>query len=136
MTSNRYLIYKLLGRRVKCDAKGHGKKVKSLNGIVDKVTRDIFENCVVLTVSGKSHKFDEPAAILEDGDNIVFVYGDLDEFDDSDDAFFKDVRDSAYGGSILDVLRRAPTGTKTLSFQVGPKIQEKRRQWNRRTHSS
>ena len=133
-TGNRYLIYKLLGRRVKCDPVGFGKKVKAFHGVVEKVTRDIFDNSVVVTVGGQHHAFQEPAAIFEDEDNLVFIYGELEKFDESDDALFRDVRASAYGDTVLDILRRVkPTGTKTMSFEIGPKAQvQERRAWNRR----
>ena len=130
--SNRYLIYKLLGRKVTFKPDGPARKTKPFDGVVERVTRDIFDNSVVVTVSGKSHSFKEPTAILEDEDNLVFVYGDLDGFDDSDESLFREIRSSAYADCINDILdRRAPVGMNTMRFRIGPKVAE-RRAWTRR----
>jgi len=133
LIGNRYLIYNLLNRKVQFESKGLGKRKKSFVGIVDKVTRNIFNNSVVLTVAGKRHTFKEPTAIMLDEGHLVFVYGDLYGFDDSDETLFKDVRDAAYGETVNDVIRRSvATDTKTMRFKIGPKVEE-RRSWNRKS---
>jgi hypothetical protein len=132
MTGNRYLIYKLLGREITCDPQGFGRKVKPFSGVVEKVSRDIFDNMVIMTVSGQRYSLQEPTTILEGESSLMFVYGTLEEFDDSDETLFNDIRASAYGDSVIDVVRRTPAiGTKTLSFDMGPKAQP-RKAWSRR----
>lgn len=76
MTHDRYLIYTLLGRsvEVRMPVRMGGLRLK---GVVEKVCRDIFHGEVEVTISGESHRFREPAAIVTEGDSIHFLYGDL-----------------------------------------------------------
>ena len=117
--ANRYLIYEMLRRQVKVDPKGFGKKFRGFDGVVEQVMRDVFENQVVLSVSGEPYAYDEPSLIFRHGNDIIFVYGDVDEFDDSDEALFDDVR-ASYGENIHAFINRSsPTCRKTLRFEVG-----------------
>jgi hypothetical protein len=104
--SNRYLIYKLLGRQVECDPTCLCKHHRKFSGVVESVSRDIFGDMILVTVSGRRYSFDEPSKIFEKNSSIIFVYGEVDDLDDSDDTFFKEVRDSAYGDTITDILNR------------------------------
>jgi hypothetical protein len=130
--SNRYLIYRLLRHRVKVEATGFGKQVKPFMGAVEQVTRDVFENRIVLTVSGQKYAYDEPTVIVERGNCIVFVYGDLEDFDDSDEALFRDMRASAYGENINDIISRSgPSRMRSISFEIGEQVISKPL-WGRR----
>jgi len=128
----RYLIYKMLGRNVKCIPFGFGENFQGFTGVINEVERCPFEDKVVLTVNNKKHSFNEPASILEDDGNIIFVYRDG-EFDDSDETFFSSVRQKAYAGSMRDVINNNPclSGKVLLQFEVGDLAPQKRR-WTRR----
>lgn len=131
-SSNRYLIYKLLRHHVKVEANGLGKKVKVFNGVVEKVMRDVFENQIVLTVSGKQYAYDEPAAIVQKDDCIVFLYGDIGDLEESDDELFQDMRAKAYGENVNDILQRtAPTCVRSIRFEIGEQAISKSL-WGRR----
>jgi len=44
---------------------------------VERVCRDIFGKTVEVTIDGCCYGFKEPEAIIEDGDTIIFMYGDI-----------------------------------------------------------
>lgn len=97
---DRYLIYRLLGRlvEIRLPARQGGRRLK---GIVEKVCRDIFQNEVHVTISGSVHAFREPAAIVGEGDNIHFVYGDVEVPDEAEMPEF-----NGYDENLHDHLRR------------------------------
>lgn len=75
--NNRYLIYKMLGRKVDVILPNRfgGQKIK---GVVERVCRDIFGNAIEITIDGHRNTFREPEAIIAEGDSIMFMYGDVD----------------------------------------------------------
>lgn len=97
---DRYLIYRLLGREVEIrrPARLGGQR---LRGIVEKVYRDIFEGSVEVTVSGEVHIFREPSAIIPEGDDIHFLYGDVEPSEEAEVPSF-----NAYDESLHEHLRR------------------------------
>jgi hypothetical protein len=126
---DRYLIYRMLGRRVEMTpASGRRKR---LAGVVDRVCRNIFENVVELTVGGKRHSFREPKAILARGEGLVFVYGGVAPA--ADDEVFRQTADAALSGETLyDVLGRTEGCPEDiLTFRLGPK-EKATRSWRRR----
>jgi len=126
---NRYLIYSLLGHEV--TFKGSRTNRRFL-GIVNKVRRNIFDNVVELIVGGRCHTFSEPDAILEDAEHVVFVYGDLGKFDNSDSALFQDVRHSAFTECVDDVISRtSPGDIQTMRFKKGPKKTRQKREYRK-----
>jgi len=129
---DRYLIYNLLGHQVSFDLKKR-KKIRRLVGVVERVCRNIFQNAVELTVSGKTHIFDEPAAIIQSGPHLMFVYGTLQPFDLGDDALFAEMRDTGRAGETVDdVIRRTtPTKSSTLKFHVGERVLRPRKTWRK-----
>jgi len=128
MASSRYLVYNLLGYKVGCDPTCLGRGHKKFSGIVESVTRDIFDDRVLITVSGRRYAFDEPTRIVKLDDNIIFVYGVAGDFDDSDDSLFEEIRCSAYGETINEILNR-PTGeiVRRVTFTIGKKTKSKKR---------
>jgi hypothetical protein len=72
---DRYLIYSLLGRmvEVKLPMRQGGKRLK---GTVEKVCRDIFSNQINVTINRQKYTFNEPSAIIDNEDEIHFLYGD------------------------------------------------------------
>lgn len=125
LTHDRYLIYKMLGQRISFiqHRRGHTKKV---NGIVQRICRDIFENMIEISVGGRMFRFKEPDVIAYAPDNkdvILFVYGKVsDESDMSDNALFAEVRASFFKGeNINDVISRTtPNRTKIQKFFLLP----------------
>jgi hypothetical protein len=116
---DRYLIYKLLGRRVevRLPARFGGKRIQ---GVVERVCRDIFGNAVEVTINSCRHAFREPEAIVEDGSDILFLYGDLEpEPEPGEDGFEVPVY-NAYDESLHEHLSRTARRpvSKTV-FKVG-----------------
>lgn len=114
---NRYLIYRLLGRKVdiRLPARFGGQRIQ---GIVEKVCRDIFGNTVVITIDSYHHTFKEPQAIVEDKDAIVFLYGDIDA-KEPDTESFEVPSYNAYDESLNEHLfrtRRQPVSRTVINM--------------------
>ena len=121
---DRYLIYKMLGREVSFDFRIR-RQVRRLQGVVERVCRNVFENVVEVTVNGHLHQFDEPEAIVMDGnDQLLFLYGDLDSADMGDAALFAEYRDAGHSGETLeDIIRRTtPNPRETMRFEIGERV--------------
>ena len=99
---DRYLVYRLIGRRVSFPHPS--KRVKShVSARVADVCRNIFDNEVELVLEdGRTFRFKEPAAILERGGDVVFVYGDVGERQMGDKAMFREMRAAQYAGETFD----------------------------------
>ena len=118
---DRYLIYKMLGREVSFDFRIR-RRMRRLQGVVERVCRNVFENVVEITVNGHLHRFDEPAAIVMDGnDKLLFLYGELGSPDLGDAALFAEYRDAGHSGETLeDVIKRTtPTPKEAMRFEIG-----------------
>jgi hypothetical protein len=102
---DRYLIYKLLGRRieVRLPARFGGQRIK---GVAERVCRDIFGNAVEVTINSRRHVFREPEAIIEDGANILFLYGDVEPESQPGEARFEVPVYNAYDESLHEHLNR------------------------------
>ena len=118
---NRYLIYKMLGRKISFLSPSRRQQKKEHTGVAQRVCRNIFEGHVELTVNGRLFRFKEPAVMVSDGErSIIFVYGSKDSMDDGDDALFGVLRDSME--TIDDVIARsAPSRTHVQRFVLGPR---------------
>ncbi len=124
---DRYLIYRLLGRTVEVNVPQRfgGRRVK---GIVQRVVRDIFEDSVELTVNGVCHAFREPAAIVTRGEDVCFLYGDVEKQEDNDESVFKEACAAAFTESFDAYLSRtSPDPVSSMVFRVGPKPERRRR---------
>ena len=119
---DRYLIYRMLGRNVTFPLPS--KKQARYSGVAQRVCRDIFDSYVELTVNGRLFRFKEPAVMLQDGDSaILFIYGNVEASDMSDNALFQEMRNSM-GETAGDVIRRTtPTKTCVTRFLLGPKTE-------------
>jgi len=92
----------------------------TMEGVVERVCRDIFDNVVEVTLDGCRHVFREPEAIVQRGTDIVFLYGDIDEDLEKDAQMFKEAAISSYEGSLHDHLRRtARSPTSQTTIKVG-----------------
>jgi len=117
---DRYLIYDLLGHRVKVEQRGR----RNGKGVVEKVTRNIFDDVVEVTISGFQHDFREPEMIVRQDGAIVFMYGS--DFDPSDDALFQSVRDAGMGENVDDVLARIePAPASCVMFHIGESVRRR-----------
>jgi hypothetical protein len=118
---NRYLIYELLRRHVEL-REPNGRKA---SGFVERVYRNVMEGFVEMTMGGKRMSFVEPAAIVQEGEEVVFVYGSLGELDESDEALFAEARLAGHAGESVDeVIRRtAPARKRETRFAMVPKPQ-------------
>jgi uncharacterized protein (DUF1810 family) len=125
LTHDRYLVYKILGRKISFTQYRRGC-AKKVNGIVQRVCRDIFDNMIEISVGGRMFRFKEPDVIAYapgNKDVILFVYGKVsDESDMSDNALFAEVRASFFKGeNINDVISRTtPNRTKIQKFFLLP----------------
>jgi hypothetical protein len=118
---NRYLIYKMLGRKISFLSPSRRQQRKEHTGVAQRVCRNIFEGHVELTVNGRLFRFKEPAVMVLDSDrSIVFIYGSRDDIDEGDDALFGALRNSM-GDTIDDVIARSEsTRTHVQRFMLGP----------------
>jgi hypothetical protein len=128
--SDRYLIYKMLGRSIEMIPPMAGRR-RSPSGFVDRLCRNIFENLVEMTVGGRRYTFKEPTSIeVVDGEVvegevvegvIVFVYGG--ESPANDDEVFRLTALGAHSGATLYDVRGSTGGSREsrLTFRFGPK---------------
>lgn len=114
---DRYLIYQLLGRHVdvRLPSRLGSKRV---SGTVERVFRDIFDNVIEVTLNGRRHFFEEPEAIVRTDDDLMFLYGNVD--DDDDEKTMLDSDFNGYQESIHEHIRRTSFGpsSKTV-FRIG-----------------
>jgi hypothetical protein len=135
---DRYLIYKMLGREVSFDFRIR-RRVRKLKGVVERVCRNVFESRVEITVNGHLHQFAEPSAIVMDGkDQLVFVYGDLDERDLGDAALFAEYREAGHSGETLDdvIKRTSPVVKESMRFEIGERVIKPTRTFRKRNHQA
>jgi len=131
---DRYLIYDMLGKKVTFRAPVRGRrKGRKRSGVVEQIGRNIFDNAVELTLSGRLFQFDEPVAIVGQNGSIVFIYGDINTPEMSDDELFQEMRDSApRGETIQDILSRTrPKVVRAVTFTVGEPVIKPRRTWRK-----
>jgi hypothetical protein len=129
--NNRYLIYSLLGRSVEVlfSARQGGERRE---GIVEKVCRDIFTNQVNVIISGDTFTFQEPSAIVNNQDEIHFLYGDVD-VEELQEENFDVPAYNAYDESLHEHLKRTERCpiSRTV-FRVGDVERTPRNRWRSR----
>ena len=127
MVHDRYLIYRLLGRHVEVmmpDRMG-GERME---GVVERVCRDIFQDKIEVTLDGYRHAFQEPQAIVSEGVDIHFLYGDVDAASDDERVMLDDDFDS-YRESINQHIRRTQNcPVNVMVFKLGDKSPNSHRQ--------
>lgn len=100
MKNEKYLVYKLKGKRIEAQIpKRLGDY--SLKGIVNQVNRDVLNNRLLLTINERTYAFREPKHIQLDNDNLVLIYGDVTKHDISDDDLLEELRNGEHIDSIL-----------------------------------
>lgn len=104
--SSRYAVYGLMEKKVRF-MDGSRKVI----GVVQKVLRSVFDDTVTITIKDKEYAFDEPQLMYRDGDDVVFVYGDLTAAEMDDEELFNEARGSGFSGeTVHDVLKRTEKG--------------------------
>lgn len=124
---DRYLIYRLLGRSVeiRMPVRMGGQRLK---GIVEKVFRDIFSGEVSVTISGCEHSFREPSAIVIEGEDIHFLYGDIEKPEEEEVPSY-----NPYEEHLNQHLKRtARCPVSTAIFKVGELKKSPRARWRSR----
>lgn len=128
--NDRYLIYSLLGRSVEVlfSARQGGERQV---GIVEKVCRDIFTNQVNVVISGNTFNFQEPSAIINNKDEIHFLYGDVDTVALNES--FEVPEYNAYDESLHEHLKRTERCpiSRTI-FRFGEVERTPRNRWRSR----
>jgi hypothetical protein len=101
---------------------------KRYSGFVSRVYRNVLDNQVELTIGGKVRCFEEPNLIVQDGEELVFIYGHITLSDESDDALFAEARMSSHSGeSMDDIIKRTNQALKKESrFKLGEKLETKK----------
>ena len=131
---DRYLIYEMLNRKVsfRAPVRGRGRGRKQ-TGVVEQVCRNIFENVVELTLSGQLFQFAEPVVIVRYNGTIVFVYGDINTPEMTDEELFMEMRLSADKGETLQEIlsRTRPRVIQMVTFMLGEPIKRPRRTWRK-----
>jgi hypothetical protein len=99
---NRYLIYELKNRKISSNIpKRFGGY--EIDGVVKEVRRDILENQIHLRVDKDMYVFREPDYITKDEKNaIVFIYGDINQQETSDEQLLEQMHNTALKGGDID----------------------------------
>ena len=118
MDNDRYGIYSLKGQRIKCrvpPAFG-GHKIK---GIVKRVFRNVMEDRLELSVGGVLYYFREPDTILVDEEEVVLVYGEMEECPEVEDEVVFANLHATTGGYIDKALRETDAGSvQKIRFHI------------------
>ena len=132
--NDRYLIYRMLHRHIEFrSARG-----ATVRGTVNKIFRDIFDNAIKITISGRTYSFREPSSIVRVKNDVVFVYGEDAEISEKDEkALWREIRRASYSGETpFDVVERTQGNVMTtVRFFVGHKTERKPRKkkhWKQR----
>jgi len=124
---DRYLIYHLLGHAVDIQLSAH-EGGHRLQGIVEKVWRDIFDGVVRVKVSGREHEFREPEAIVMTDDGVDFLYGDVEVEDEGVMPTYNAYSESVHG--YLTRTERRPV--HRTEFRIGQLELEPHARWRTR----
>jgi len=113
--NDRYVIYELMGKIVE-----FVEKSRKVRGCVKSVMRDIFEDTIVMGIGDKKYSFAEPELIFKKRDEVVFVYGDLNAGELSDDELFSEARALGYSGETMDDLlkKTEKNGASKFIFKI------------------
>ena len=100
--NDRYIVYSMLGKNI-----AFRWRLRKIKGEVTSVLRDIFEDCIRITIGSRTYQFDEPAIMYADDKQVVFIYGDVESLDFTDDELFDEFRESGFSGETMeDVIKR------------------------------
>jgi hypothetical protein len=102
MGNDRYLIYELKNKKVQAIIPERFGS-DNIDGIVKDVKRDILENRINLTVNKQMYVFREPDFIVQENENcILFVYGDINSKEVTDEELLEKMRSMALKGCHID----------------------------------
>lgn len=129
-TRDRYAAYRMIGKRI---AFANPKRRTSVvEGKLEDVSRDIFDDTLDLTVDGKTYSFKEPTAILRKEGGVVLVYGDVRPEDGTDEELFKAAAEKGFRENVHEVLKRtAPKSRRDVRIYVLPDEPKPRRRRRR-----
>jgi hypothetical protein len=116
--SDRYAVYKLIGRSVSFTDRRRGK----VSGFVEEVYRDIFSEEIRLTINGEHYKFKEPNSIKINEKEAIFCYGEKHGKEMSDDKVFDELKKEQYRETLHDTMKRiAPKRSREVRLVLGEK---------------
>ena len=122
--NDRYALYRMLYHYVTFNELVTQKEVA---GFVSSIYRDVFANQIIITISDKPYRFEEPDTIKGYTNDVVFVYGNVDP-EISDEKLFDEMRKEQFRETVNDTVSRL---TKTIKgrirFKVGNKKPSRRR---------
>lgn len=126
---DRYAVYRMIGKRVAFA--NPKRRTHVVEGRLDDVSRDIFEDELDLTVDSKVYSFKEPSAIFRYEAGVVLVYGDVKPERGTDEELFKMAAEKGFRENVHEVLKRtAPKGRRDVHIYVipeEPKVRRRRR---------
>jgi len=118
--NDRYVIYRLLNRKVTFLEPGSRRKI---SGFVQVVYRDIFEREIHITIDGVVYKFKEPFQLHSCETKVVFIYGNKKSKKElSDDVMFDEIRKSNFKETLSETFHRFERKhIKEITFKLGAK---------------
>jgi len=125
--NDRYGLYKLIGKRVAFA--NPRRRCCIVEGVLDDVARNIFDDTIDLVVRAKAYTFKEPSAILRVMDSmVVLVYGDVRPEMGTDDEFFAMAKEKGFRENVHEVLKRtAKRKRRDVHIYVLPEEPKKKR---------
>lgn len=118
---NKHLIYEMLGYKVSGE----------LEGVVEKVSRNIHTGKIEITMNATKYHFDEPDKFLLSDNVLYFIYGDSIEENDSDS--FSEVGSQAYRISADEYFSQNKEKIRhTISFNLIEMVSLPKDRWRKR----
>jgi hypothetical protein len=128
--NDRYAIYRMIGKHV---AFANPRLRSSIvEGILEDVSRNIFEDTIELRVRAKVYTFKEPSAILKREGGVILVYGDVKPERGTDEELFAMAKEKGFRENVHEVLKRtAPKKRRDVHIYVlpeEPKVRRRRKE--------
>jgi len=128
--NDRYAMYRLVRKRVAFA--NPRRRTHVVEGVVENVSRDIFEDVIELELKGgRSYQFKEPTAMLKREGGVVLVYGDVRPENGTDEELFRMAEEKGWRENVHEVLKRtAPRRRSEVRIYVlpdEPKAKRRRR---------
>jgi len=122
--NDRYAIYKMVNRMVTFQMPLEG----IIEGYVEEVYRDVFEGDLRVKINGKVFRFKEPDLIRYKNDVLIFIYGDIDKKDVTDEQLFEEMKKEQFRESVEATVNRLdPKIIRELRFKLGEKRASRKR---------
>lgn len=97
---DRYLIYNMKNKKIKSVIPDRFGGYK-IDGTIKSIKRDILNSRINLLIDKDLYVFREPTAIVQDGNNMVFIYGNWDRHI-SDEELLEKLKHFAHKGGYVD----------------------------------